>query len=110
MNIEVSKLDYIASADDTIEEAWTKIESNKHRSVIVVEDDKLVGTLSDGDLRKAMLKHRLMSTPIREVMNVNFTSLSEEERGRAEEIFTQRDIFLIPIVDMNLKLIDIVVR
>ena len=110
MNIDISKLDYIASVEDTIEEAWTKIEANKHRSVVVVDGDKLVGTLSDGDLRKAMLKHRLMSTPVSEVMNVNFLSLKEDERGRAEELFREHDIFLIPLVDNDLKLVDILVR
>jgi CBS domain-containing protein len=93
MSIDIDKLDYIASPDDLIEETWTKFESNRHRSVIVVEDGRLVGTLSDGDIRKAILKHRLLSTPIREVMNLNFISITESQRCGAEEIFKKHDIY-----------------
>ena len=55
------KLKYITESDSTIEEAWTKIEVNMHRSVIIVDNGKVVGTLSDGDLRKAMLARRLLA-------------------------------------------------
>ena len=110
MNLSAEKQNYIASVEDTIEEAWTKIESNRHRSVVVVDGDKVVGTLSDGDLRKAILAKRLLSTPIREVMNINFISLPEKERQDAEKIFRKVDIFLIPIVDESFKLIDIIIK
>lgn len=110
MELSAEKQNYIASIEDTIEDAWTRIESNRHRSVVVVDGDKVVGTLSDGDLRKAMLAKRLLSTPIREVMNVNFISLIEGERHDADKVFKRVDIFLIPIVDENFKLIDIIIK
>jgi len=110
MVISINKLDYIASPDDPIEDAWTKFESNRHRSVIVVDEGKLVGTLSDGDIRKAILKHRLLSTPIKEVMNLNFICIIEAQRGEAQELLRKHDIHLLPVVDENLVLLDIVVR
>ena len=110
MAIDNDKLDYIASPEDPIEEAWSKFEANRHRSVIVVDNGRLVGTLSDGDIRKAILKHRLLSTPIREVMNLNFISITEAQRGEAEEIIKNHDIYLLPVVDANMMLMDIVVR
>ncbi len=108
MNGDLEK--YIVDADSTIEDAWTKIESNRHRSVIVVKGNKIVGTLSDGDLRKAMLSKRLLSTPVRDIMNINFVSVKEDERDRAEEILKSHDIFLIPIVDEDLNLRDIIIK
>ena len=111
MAIDNNRFDYIASPDDPIEDAWTKFEANHHRSVIVVDDDgRLVGTLSDGDIRKAILKHRLLSTPIREVMNLNFLSITEAQRDEAEAIIRKHDIFLLPVVDENMMLLDIVIR
>ena len=55
---------------DTLEEALVAIENNSYRSVIVLnETDVVVGTLSDGDARKSVLDHRLLSTPVHRVMN-----------------------------------------
>jgi mannose-1-phosphate guanylyltransferase/mannose-6-phosphate isomerase len=104
------KRQYIADSDDTIEAAWSKIEMNRHRSVIVVEGRKTVGTLSDGDIRKAVLAGRLLTTPIKDVMNINFISLKKSEIMQARQLFENKDIFLIPIVDKNYHLIDILVR
>jgi len=110
MTIVHEKLKYIVSSNSTIEEAWSIIEDNKHRSVIVVANEKVVGTLSDGDIRKAMLAKRLLSTPVREVMNLNFTSVTEDRIADAEQLFREKNIFLIPVVDKDMKLIDIIVK
>lgn len=110
MAVAADKLKYVVDADSTIEEAWGQIEVNKHRSVIVAEEGKVVGTLSDGDLRKAMLARRLLSTPVHEVMNVNFTSLTEEQKSKSQEIFKKKDIFLIPVVGKDMQLLDILIR
>jgi len=107
---DIEKLNYIASPDDTIEEAWTRIESNRHRSLIIVENKKVVGTLSDGDLRKAMLAKRLLSTPVQEVMNMNFTSIGEDKKKIAKRILQEKDVFLLPVVDDEFNLIDIIIR
>ncbi len=108
MNIE--KLKYTVSVKSTIEEAWSVIEENRHRSVIILDDKKVVGTISDGDLRKAMLAKRLLITPISEVMNVNFTTITEDERENAQAIIHEKDIFLLPVVDNKLMLRDIIIR
>lgn len=110
MAINTEKLNYISDVDSTIEEAWTKIEVNKHRSVIIVDKGKVVGTLSDGDLRKAMLAHRLLSAPVKEAMNTNFIVLTEDKQDLALSILEEKDIFLIPIVDKQMKLIDIAMK
>lgn len=104
---DAEKMKYVTSADSTIEEAWTKIEVNRHRSVIVVDGGKVVGTLSDGDLRKAMLARRLLSAAVKEVMNTNFVFLARNKKSEAGDVFKKKDIFLIPIVDHEMKLVDL---
>jgi len=107
MVIENKLLKYIVSQDATIEEAWSIIEENRQRSVIVVKDKKVVGTLSDGDLRKAMLSGRLMSTPVKEVMNINFFSITKDKIKNGKKIFKKKAFSLIPIVDENMNLLNI---
>lgn len=110
MELNAEKLNFIASSNDTIEEAWSKIEYNFHRSLIIVDNNKVVGTLSDGDLRKAMLAKRLLSTPVLEVMNINFIYIKQNERNDAKKILKEKDIFLLPVVDEDLNLIDIIIK
>ncbi len=99
---------YTISQQQTIEEAMALIEENNHRTVIIVnEENVVVGTLSDGDIRKIILGHRLMTTPIHKVMTTGFIALREDERERAQEFFKREHIFLIPIVDETGHLLDI---
>lgn len=101
---------YVIEASATIEEAWARIEYNKHRSVVIIEKNKVVGTLSDGDLRKVILAHRLLTTPVRDVMNTHFVSLPVDQKQRAAHVLKENNIFLVPIVDDQLDLLDIVVQ
>lgn len=99
---------FVVQEDETLEAAMLLIEENEHRSVIVLDGEKVVGTLSDGDIRKAILDRRLLTTPVEHLMNTNFVSLPPEDRGRARTLLDGVDFFLIPIVDSDGKLVDIV--
>ncbi len=77
--------------------------------VIVNEKNKLLGTLSDGDLRKAILKGAIMENPIKDFYQKNPTKLVEGKYrlDEAKKIFTKNKFDLIPVVDVQGKLTDI---
>ena len=86
----------------SLEEAAQKIEDNKYGTVIVVDGEKAVGTVTDGDLRKAILKHRLVVIPIHELMNTSFLSVAPGDRDSAKKLFASRFYLrLIPEVDAD---------
>jgi CBS domain-containing protein len=91
---------YVARAGDSIEDAMALMEENRHKTVVVVDErGTVLGTLSDGDARRALLDHRLLSTPVSQVMNTNFISVGEDETAQAEAVFARGDIFVIPVID-----------
>ncbi|MBI4353731.1 MAG: CBS domain-containing protein [Candidatus Omnitrophica bacterium] len=99
---------YTVSDNDTIETAMALIEQNNHRSVVVVDArGVVVGTLSDGDIRKAVLDHRVLSMPVHQAMNTHFIAVTAEEADRAKAIFEQQHIFLIPVIDRLGHLVNI---
>jgi CBS domain-containing protein len=99
---------YTVSDDATLEEALAVIESNEHRCVVVLDGEgRAVGTLSDGDIRKALLGRRLLSTPVREVMNLNFVWVAPDETAKAPELFKRHRIFIIPVLGPGNKLLDV---
>jgi CBS domain-containing protein len=99
---------YTIGPGDTLEEALSRIQANGHRSVIVVDSKaRVVGTLSDGDVRKALLDRRLLSTRVSLVMNLNFIGLSPSEKHQAPELFEKNHIFLIPVIGENNQLVEV---
>lgn len=99
---------FILEKHASIRDALILIEKNKHRSLIIIDEEKkVVGTLSDGDLRKAYINNILPTTEVSKVMNLDFTYLTPENKKDATNVFREKNIFLIPIVDNNFKLIDI---
>lgn len=99
---------YVVRPTDTLEDAMAVIEANRHRSVIVVNDGGVVvGTLADGDARKAILDHRLLSTPVADVMNTNFIAVVPSDADSVAHIFEREHIFLVPVVDESGRLVDL---
>jgi CBS domain-containing protein len=102
------KSQYVVSPRASLKEALALIDQNAHRSLIVVgEGGIVVGTLSDGDVRKALLDGHLLETPVGDVMNTNFVSLRPEKTSEAKALFERHRIFLIPVVSADGKLKDV---
>lgn len=100
---------FTVSKDTTIEKALETIELNSHRSAVVIDDNsKVIGTVSDGDIRKAILSRRLLSTPVSKIMNLNFIALRPGKSEDANELFQKYHIFIVPIVDDSNRLLDII--
>ncbi len=68
-------------------------------ALVVDENNRLLGTVTDGDIRRALLKQIQLSSPISEAMCTNFVSAREHEDVLA--LMRQRDIMQIPLVDKN---------
>lgn len=107
----MDKNEYIINKDNTIYEALVKIEKNKHRSLIVVDDNnKVVGTLSDGDIRKGLINHILLEAPVNKVMNLNFKMVFQDQLEEISKIFQTYNIFILPVVDSDMNLVDLKVN
>lgn len=58
--------------DATLEQAVEVLDKAALRIALVVDaNDKLLGTLTDGDVRRALLKHLPLATPVAQVMNTH---------------------------------------
>jgi dTDP-glucose pyrophosphorylase len=78
--------------------------------VIVDEKNILLGTLSDGDLRKAILNGSEMSSSVENIYEANPTILIEGKYSEDEvkKLFTQNRFDLIPVVSNDGKLSNII--
>ncbi|MBT6935989.1 MAG: NTP transferase domain-containing protein [Candidatus Marinimicrobia bacterium] len=102
--------DITVKPDITIRQAMKKIgKSGKRCLVIVDEKNTLLGTLSDGDLRKAILNGSKMNDSIQNIYQSKPTVFVEGkyELDEARTLFKKERFDLIPIVDEQGELIDI---
>ena len=96
----------------TVKEALRKISATGKKGLVVVDKfNKILGTLSDGDLRKALLKGAKISDSIQDIFNRNPTYLFESEYTKEEvkQLFLENKFDIVPVVDPQKKVVGILV-
>lgn len=91
----------------TLHDAMEKITLNKSRAVVVTDDGKVVGTVSDGDIRRALLKDTLTMAPVEMIMNINCRKVLESERHLARAAMMRENLTVLPIVNEDNELVDV---
>lgn len=92
---------------DTIRTAMLKITANRYRVVIVLDGKKVVGTVSDGDIRRAFLKEVLPVALVEKIMNINCQTTTETDSHKLREIICREMVTVLPIVNDENELIDV---
>lgn len=98
---------FVVSPTDSIRTAMEKIERNKHRVVVVVEDGKVLGTVSDGDIRRAFLHDVLPIAPVTQIMQLNPHTTTETDPVKVHEQAVREKVTVLPIVTEDNELVDV---
>ena len=100
---------YCIGERSTIKEAMTVIGENLTGGALVVnENNKLVGTITDGDIRRAMLKGFSINDSIDSTYFKNFKFVTEQHsKKKAKEYMLSNKIRQVPVIDKDKKLIDL---
>ncbi len=99
--------DFIVSKDASLREAMNLINQNAVGILFICEDGRLTAAISDGDIRRAIIKGAELSDPIENFANHNPISLSEEDKADAEKVMRDHEIVAIPVVNVNGAITDI---
>ncbi len=88
---------------DDLEKAIKVLHAGGMRIALVVDDaNKLLGTITDGDIRRALLRHVDMDELVTDVMNSNPSTASiDDSRDSILTMMKNRDLLHMPIVDAN---------
>jgi CBS domain-containing protein len=100
---------YTSLQNEKIIHTLEKIEINKLGTVLILsKDEKLLGVITDGDIRKSLLKSRSLNILASDVMNRAFIFSHDNKLNDFENYFiNHKHLRLLPIVDNNLKLIEL---
>ena len=82
-------------------EALTVINEGAVQIALVLDEkERLVGTLTDGDVRRGLLNGASLETPVKKLMNCKFRSvLNSEDQGVVLEMMRREMLRQIPVLD-----------
>lgn len=100
----------LVSAQTPLEEAIATLDRGALRIVIVVDEERrLLGTLTDGDVRRALLKRLPLTTLVGEVMcTAPKTAQREWSRERVLTIMESTQLLQLPVVDAAGRVVGLV--
>lgn len=107
---------YVIRDASSLKEAMEAITINHRGSAVVIDDTcHVIGVVTDGMIRRALLKGAVMETaPVRQVVNYNTISISSKDTKilkNLEKFFLEHwEINVVPVVNEKNVLVDIIIR
>ncbi len=108
-NIEL----FLVHQNDSLKQVMQKIDHNGHGIALVVDSQKkFMGLVTDGDIRRAIIKGISLTTSIEELMNKNPTTLNTNYTPQnVTDIITQKpNLNHLPVLDEEKKIQDILLK
>ncbi|PIW60927.1 nucleotidyltransferase family protein [Shewanella sp. CG12_big_fil_rev_8_21_14_0_65_47_15] len=98
----------VIKPNDTILKAIEILNNEVLKVVLVINDfGNLLGTITDGDIRRGILKSMSLNSPVADIMFVTpITALKGTSKRELAKIMEQKSITSIPILD-NGKVVDV---
>ena len=96
---------YIIFSTATILDALKALDGTSHdwQTLFVVDEaERMVGTLTDGDIRRGLIGGASLSTPVSEIMHTSFKFVCDGQYdAKLLKEFRERQIFFIPVLDQD---------
>lgn len=104
------KTNFIISHRCNIKEALTQL-NNLHSfamTLFVVDDnERMIGSLTDGDIRRAIISGKTLDSNIKEGMHTSFSALRNKNDIKNLKGLRESNIILVPLLDNNNHIIDV---
>ena len=102
--------DILIEEDSDIRTAVEQLERVRCKVIYVVSKGKLVAAISDGDIRRYVLHEGNVKLPVKHISNYNPTFLLRFEKEKIDDIFSNSEVYSIPIVNYNQEVVEIIFR
>lgn len=104
---------HFISKDKSLLEALTQINGFRNEPLVLfVFDDegRMIGTLTDGDSRRALVAGASVDSKIGEIMHRNFNYVRAEDSDDVKELKRQKELKmkLVPVLDKDMHIVEII--
>ena len=93
-----------------IRTAVEQLERIRCKVIYVIGNGKLKASISDGDVRRYVLHEGNTNFSVEHIANYNPTFLLRYEKDKVDEIFSQSEVYSIPIVNYNHEVVEVIFR
>lgn len=102
---------FLISPDSTVVEAMQSIDRNARGILFVVDDHRrLLGVITDGDIRRWLIRTGELKAPVSDFMNRDPKKISIKEHANAHNYMIQCSITALPVVTAKGVVTDILFR
>lgn len=105
--IEEQRDSILVERTHSLKETMAAIDANSMGVALVCEGKKLLGIVTDGDIRRYLLGGGSLQEAIGNIANRKFFFVGENERHLARAIMEREKITVIPVVNERQELVDI---
>ena len=101
---------FLIHHNSTIKEALVQLDKSLGKSLFIVDDtNKVLASLSDGDIRRALIKGHSITEPAIDIAHKTFKFIQQNTTKKEElEQFKANKITLMPILNSKMELVKIV--
>ena len=102
---------FISNQNITIVEAMEKIDNNA-KGILFIEDEArcLVGCITDGDIRRWLIRTGNLQATVKMAMKESPKYLLQADKAKAQEIMQQYGITAVPVLNDDRSIADIILR
>ena len=100
--------DVLIKKSESIKDALKKLSRGGLKVLLVVDAElKLLGTVTDGDIRRALLKNKDLDSLVGDIFNHDPLYISEKDYSvkKAKKILLENLVELLPIVDLHGRIV-----
>ena len=108
MNAELSL--FLIDEQSTLIQAMKRLDKNARKVVFVTRQGRLIASLSDGDIRRWILKNGSMEATVAEMCNYAPKSVRQDEWDSAYELLEKHCIDAVPVIDDDGRVVDLCLR
>lgn len=104
---------HLISKNITLLDALAKINALAPEPLVLFvidEDERMVGTLTDGDSRRALIAGSSVNDKVEKIMHKKFNYMKVEDITNVKEIKRQKEMkmTLVPVLDRSMHILDII--
>lgn len=100
--------EYLISEETSLIEAMAKIDKNPRKILFVIRENRLVASVTDGDIRRWILKGGSLDIPVRQAANNAPKSLNIREKELAQAFLREKCIIAAPLVDDDGTVVEVI--
>ena len=100
-------IEFLINEEKSIFDAMQQLNKGAKKVLFVTKKDRFVGAITDGDIRRWLLKKGNTNEKVKKIANYNPKYLFEKDKGKAIEFMKKHSIEAIPILDKDYNIISI---